>query len=58
MRHHRCGGILDDGLAFVVKYGQLSTKPWSTSGEVNVYEFFSKFEEWSAGTLSENQKAY
>jgi hypothetical protein len=23
--HHRCGGILDDGLAFVVKYGQLST---------------------------------
>jgi hypothetical protein len=29
-----------------------------TSGEVNVYEFFTKFEEWSAGTLSENQKAY
>jgi hypothetical protein len=25
---------------------------------VIVYEFFSKFEEWSAGTLSENQKAY
>jgi hypothetical protein len=24
--HHRCGGILDDGLAFVVKYGQLSTR--------------------------------
>jgi hypothetical protein len=25
--HHRCGGILDDGLAFVVKYGQPSTGP-------------------------------
>jgi hypothetical protein len=25
MCHHRCGGILDGGVTFVVKYGQLST---------------------------------
>jgi hypothetical protein len=37
---------------------KVNFKPWSASREVNVYEFFSKFEEWSAGTLSENQKAY
>jgi hypothetical protein len=37
---------------------EVNFKPWTTSGEVNVYEFFTKFEEWSAGTLSENQKAY
>jgi hypothetical protein len=36
---------------------EVNFKPWSTRGEVNVYDFFTKFEEWSAGTLSENQKA-
>jgi hypothetical protein len=30
MCHHRCGGILDGGVMFVVKYGQLSTNSHQT----------------------------
>jgi hypothetical protein len=38
MCHHRCGGILDGGVMFVVKYGQLSTVThWNYGGPtVNV----------------------
>jgi hypothetical protein len=28
MCHHCCGGILDGGVTFVVKYGQLSTNDY------------------------------
>jgi hypothetical protein len=37
---------------------EVNFKPWSANGEVNIYEFFTKFKEWSTGTLSEHRKAY
>jgi hypothetical protein len=31
---------------------------WKQMGGVSIYEFFTLFEEWSAGHLSENERAY
>jgi hypothetical protein len=33
-------------------------KPWKPGGEVNIYEFFTSYEEWSTGLLSDREKAY
>jgi hypothetical protein len=32
--------------------------PWKPGGGSSIYDFFTKFEEWSAGHLSEKEKAY
>jgi hypothetical protein len=37
---------------------EVTFKPWKPGGEVNIYEFFTSYEEWSTGLLSDREKAY
>jgi hypothetical protein len=37
---------------------EVAFKPWNPGGDVKVYEFFSRYEEWSVGLLSDREKAY